>query len=208
MIQNVEVVDTTCPWVSKVWNAIDKHQRKGLTSIIHGKYAHEETLATTSFAEDYICVKNMDEAQMVVDYMQKGDASTSSDKEAFLKYFEKAVSDGFDPDVMLNKVGLANQTTMYKKETKAIGQLFQKAIMKIHGPSKVDEHYMEFDTICDATQERQDAVTELVENASDLGLDFILVVGGWDSSNTVRIQSDMHESRKECQWQSVGLNWF
>jgi len=192
--KNVEVVDTTCPWVSKVWNAIDKHQRKGLTSIIHGKYAHEETLATTSFAEDYICVKNMDEAQMVVDYMQKGDANTASDKEAFLKYFEKAVSEGFDPDVMLNKVGLANQTTMYKKETKAIGQLFQKALMKIHGPSKVDEHYMEFDTICDATQERQDAVTELVENASDLGLDFILVVGGWDSSNTAHLLEIPHNA--------------
>lgn len=181
----MEVIDTTCPWVSKVWNAVDAHQKKGLTSIIHGKYAHEETLATTSFCEDYICVKNMEEAQMVVDYMVKGDDNTQEDKEGFLKYFEKAMSKGFDPDTMLIKVGLANQTTMYKKETKAIGQLFQKAIMKIHGPSLVDQHYMEFDTICDATQERQDAVLELVENAGEYGLDFILVVGGWDSSNTV-----------------------
>lgn len=181
----MEVIDTTCPWVSKVWNAVDKHQRKGLTSIIHGKYAHEETTATTSFCEDYICVKNMDEARMVAEYMQKADTNTPEDKNTFLKYFEKAMSEGFDPDTMLERIGLANQTTMYKKETKAIGQLFQKAIMKIHGPSKVDQHYMQFDTICDATQERQDAVTELVENASDLGLDFILVVGGFDSSNTV-----------------------
>lgn len=129
----------------------------------------------------------MKEAQMVVDYMQKGEKNTPEDKETFLKYFEKAISKGFDPDTMLTKVGLANQTTMYKKETKAIGQLFQKSIMKIYGPSAVDEHYMEFDTICDATQERQDAVTELVEKAEELGLDFILVVGGWDSSNTVRM---------------------
>lgn len=192
--KNVEVIDTTCPWVSKVWNAVDKHQRKGLTSIIHGKYAHEETLATTSFCEDYICVKNMDEARMVAEYMRNGDTNTHEDKDTFLKYFEKAISEGFDPDTMLDRVGLANQTTMYKKETKAIGQLFQKATMKIHGPSKVDQHYMEFDTICDATQERQDAVAELVENASDLGLDFILVVGGWDSSNTAHLLEIPHHA--------------
>lgn len=151
-------------------------------------------MATVSFCEDYICVKDMAEAQMVVDYMTKGADNTPEDKEAFLKYFEKAVSKGFDPDTMLAKVGLANQTTMYKKETKAIGQLFQKAIMKIYGPASVDEHYNEFDTICDATQERQDAVTELVENADGLGLDFILVVGGWDSSNTAHLLEIPHKA--------------
>lgn len=123
------------------------HQRKGLTSIIHGKYGHEETVATTSFCEDYICVKNMDEAEMVADYITNG-----GDKEAFLKYFENAISKDFDPDTMLDKVGLANQTTMYKKETKAIGQMLQKVMMKKFGPSKIDQHYVEFDTICDATQ--------------------------------------------------------
>lgn len=145
--KNVDVVDTTCPWVSKVWNTVDKHQTKGMTSIIHGKYAHEETVATTSFCEDYICVKDMKEAQMVVDYILNG-----GDKDEFLKYFEKAVSKGFDPDTMLDKVGLANQTTMYKKETRAIGQMFQKAMMKKFGPVDANEHYWEFDTICDATQ--------------------------------------------------------
>lgn len=180
--KNVEIVDTTCPWVSKVWNTVDTHQKKGLTSIIHGKYAHEETVATTSFCEDYICVKDIQEAEKVVDYILNG-----GDKEEFMKYFENAVSEGFDPDTMLKKVGLANQTTMYKKETRAIGQLFQKAMMKKYGPVEPKKHYMEFDTICDATQERQDAVHELVENAEALGLDFILVVGGWDSSNTAHL---------------------
>jgi 4-hydroxy-3-methylbut-2-en-1-yl diphosphate reductase len=89
----------------------------------------------------------MKEAQMVADYIENG-----GDKEAFLKHFEKAVSKGFDPDKMLQKVGLANQTTMYKKETKAIGQLFQKTMMKKFGPANINEHYFEFDTICDATQ--------------------------------------------------------
>eukprot|EP00977_Amphora_coffeiformis_P020652 scaffold8374_cov175-Amphora_coffeaeformis.AAC.91 len=180
--KNVEIVDTTCPWVSKVWNTVDKHQKAGSTSIIHGKYGHEETIATTSFCEDYICVKDMKEAEMVVDYMLNG-----GDKEEFLKYFSKAVSKGFDPDTMLEKVGLANQTTMYKKETRAIGQMFQKAMMKKYGPVEAQNHYMEFDTICDATQERQDAVSELTENANNFGLDFILVIGGWDSSNTAHL---------------------
>jgi len=199
--KNVEIVDTTCPWVSKVWNTVDAHQRKGLTSIIHGKYAHEETVATTSFCEDYICVKDMKEAEMVADYMVNG-----GDKDEFLEYFKNALSEGFDPDKMLDKVGLANQTTMYKKETKAIGQLFQKTIMEKFGPSKLNEHYFEFDTICDATQERQDAVSELVENKQDYGLDFILVVGGWDSSNTAHLLEiphhqgirSFHINRAEC----------
>lgn len=145
--QNVEVVDTTCPWVSKVWNSVDKHQKAGMTSVIHGKYAHEETVATTSFCEDYICVKDMKEAEMLADYILNG-----GDKEAFMKHFEKAVSKGFDPDTMLKKIGLANQTTMYKKETRAIGQLLQKTMMKKFGPAEIKAHYMEFDTICDATQ--------------------------------------------------------
>jgi 4-hydroxy-3-methylbut-2-enyl diphosphate reductase len=136
-----------------VWNTVDTHQKKGLTSIIHGKYGHEETVATVSFCEDYICVKNMEEAQMVVDYILNG-----GDKEAFLKHFEKAVSKGFDPDTMLDKVGLANQTTMYKKETRAIGQLFQKAMMQKFGPVDPKSHYMEFDTICDATQVRSQSI--------------------------------------------------
>ena len=147
--KNVEVVDTTCPWVSKVWNSVDAHQKKGMTSIIHGKYAHEETVATTSFCEDYICVKNMAEAEMVVDYILNG-----GDKEAFMKHFAKATSEGFDPDTMLDRIGLANQTTMYKGETRAIGQLLQKTMMKKYGPAEANERYLEFDTICDATQVR------------------------------------------------------
>mmetsp|Transcript_15092 Transcript_15092/g.31110 ORF Transcript_15092/g.31110 Transcript_15092/m.31110 type:complete len:470 (-) Transcript_15092:85-1494(-) len=177
--KNVEVVDTTCPWVSKVWNTVDMHQRRGLTSVIHGKYAHEETVATASFCETYIIVKDMKEAEYVADYIVNG-----GDREEFLKKFENAMSEGFDPDTDLKKLGLANQTTMYKKETRAIGQLFQRAQMSKYGPIDVKEHYMEFDTICDATQERQDAIHDLVNNKDELGLDFILVVGGWDSSNT------------------------
>jgi len=199
--KNVDVVDTTCPWVSKVWNTVDTHQKKGLTSIIHGKYEHEETVATVSFCEDYICVKNMKEAEMVADYITNG-----GDKAAFMNHFKHAHSDGFDPDTMLDCLGLANQTTMYKKETRAIGQMFQKTMMEKFGPVDAETHYMEFDTICDATQERQDAVHDLVVKSDELGLDFILVVGGWDSSNTAHLLEipqkagvrSFHINRAEC----------
>ena len=187
--EGVTVVDTTCPWVAKVWNAVHQHQVKGLTSVVHGKWAHEETMATTSYCEAYICVKDMDEAMYVADYMVNG-----GDKDAFMKKFANAMSKGFDPDRDLKKIGLANQTTMYKKETKAIGQLLQRTVMQKFGPENLNEHYYEFDTICDATQVRQDAVEELCDTHDDLlkedgarGLDFIVVVGGWDSSNTAHL---------------------
>ena len=199
--KDVQIVDTTCPWVSKVWNTVHYHQKNGLTSIIHGKYAHEETVATTSMCEDYICVKNMEEAEYLANYILEG-----GDEKEFMEKFRFATSKNFDPKKHLKKVGLANQTTMYKKETRAIGQLLQKTMMKKYGPDKVEEHYKEFDTICDATQERQDAIHSLVENYDSLNLDFILIVGGWDSSNTQHLleipekegRRSFHINRAEC----------
>ncbi|KAJ1428512.1 4-hydroxy-3-methylbut-2-enyl diphosphate reductase [Ochromonadaceae sp. CCMP2298] len=196
--RGVQIVDTTCPWVSKVWNAVDSHIRSGQTSVIHGKYAHEETIATASFCADYIVVKDLPEAQYLIDYIVNG-----GNKEEFLEKFKNAISVGFDPDVHLEKVGLANQTTMYKRETKEIGRMLEKAILTKFGPAELGQRYNEFDTICDATQERQDAVTELVEKK---GLDFVLVVGGFDSSNTAHLKEipekfgveAFHINRPEC----------
>lgn len=101
--REISLVDTTCPWVAKVWNAVDNQSRKKYTSVIHGKWAHEETVATASFAGDYIIVKDLKQAQYVCDYIMHG-----GDKEEFYKKFENALSQGFDPDVHLDRVGLAN----------------------------------------------------------------------------------------------------
>jgi len=183
--QDVKVVDTTCPWVARVWNTVHQHQVRGLTSVIHGKWGHEETIATKSYCEDYIIVKDLKEANMVTDYILESENALS--KADFLEFFKNAISEGFDPDVHLKKIGLANQTTMYKKETGQIGKLLQRTMIAAFGPEELNDRYYEFDTICDATQVRQDAVSELCETHEEVGLDFILVVGGWDSSNTAHL---------------------
>lgn len=162
--RGVHIVDTTCPWVSKVWNAVDNQARKGHTSIIHGKWAHEETVATASFAGAYLIVKDLAEAQAVADYMLHG-----GDRVAFLTRFRSAHSPGFDPDRDLDCIGMANQTTMLKGETQAIGKLLEGTQLRRFGPQDLAKHFMVMDTICDATQERQDAVFKLTSDQVWLG---------------------------------------
>jgi 4-hydroxy-3-methylbut-2-enyl diphosphate reductase len=173
------IVDTTCPWVSKVWNSVEKHKKRDYTSIIHGKYRHEETIATSSFAGKYLVVLNLEEANYVCDYILNG-----GKREEFLAKFKDAHSVGFQPDLDLEKIGIANQTTMLKSETEEIGKLFERTVLKKYGPQRLNEHFMSFNTICDATQERQDAMFELVKE--DLSL--MVVIGGYNSSNTTHLQ--------------------
>jgi 4-hydroxy-3-methylbut-2-en-1-yl diphosphate reductase len=173
------IVDTTCPWVSKVWNTIEKHKKKDYTSIVHGQYKHEETIATISFADKYLIVLNMAQANYVADYILNG-----GDRTEFFAKFANAHSKDFDPDIDLERVGIANQTTMLKTETEAIGKLFERTMMKKYSTAELNDHFQSFNTICDATQERQDAMFKLV----DVQLDLMLVIGGYNSSNTTHLQ--------------------
>jgi 4-hydroxy-3-methylbut-2-enyl diphosphate reductase len=173
------IVDTTCPWVSKVWNTVEKHKKGEHTSIIHGKYNHEETIATSSFAGKYLIVLNLAEAQYVADYILNGGNHTE-----FMTKFSRACSAGFDPDRDLERIGIANQTTMLKGETEQIGKLFEHTMLRKYGPAKLNEHFLSFNTICDATQERQDAMFQLVDEP----LDLMVVIGGYNSSNTTHLQ--------------------
>ncbi|NWF59423.1 MAG: 4-hydroxy-3-methylbut-2-enyl diphosphate reductase [Fischerella sp.] len=174
-----KIVDTTCPWVSKVWNTVEKHKKREYTSIIHGKYKHEETIATSSFAGKYLIVLNLKEAEYVANYILNG-----GNREEFLSKFSKACSAGFDPDRDLEMIGIANQTTMLKSETEQIGKLFERTMMQKYGPENLNDHFQSFNTICDATQERQDAMLGLVEQQ----LDLMIVIGGFNSSNTTQLQ--------------------
>lgn len=174
-----KIVDTTCPWVSKVWNTVEKHKKGDYTSIIHGKYNHEETIATSSFAGKYLIILNLAQAEYVASYILNG-----GDAAEFMSKFSRAHSEGFNPDEDLKQIGIANQTTMLKSETELIGKLFERTMMRKYSPSKLTEHFQTFNTICDATQERQDAMFQLVEEK----LDLMVVIGGFNSSNTTHLQ--------------------
>lgn len=176
--QGCLTVDTTCGDVMKVWKRVRGFAKDGVTSIIHGKAGHEETRATASRAagEDgdgkYLIILTLEEADYVCDYIRRG-----GDREEFLSRFEGATSDQFDPDRDLGMVGVANQTTMLKSETEEIQRRVRKAIEDRDGSA---ENFLVFDTICGATQERQDALFKMLESPMDV----LLVVGGYNSSNT------------------------
>jgi 4-hydroxy-3-methylbut-2-enyl diphosphate reductase len=172
------LVDTTCGSVMNVWKNVERYARTGFTSVVHGKHWHEETKATVSRSGHYLVLRDMEEAQVVCRYIEG-----SGDRGDFLARFRKAVSPGFDPDRHLERIGLANQTTMLSSESLAIADALRKAMVRRYGEGEIDDRYRSFDTICSATQERQDAVLELCQE----GVDVMLVIGGYNSSNTTHL---------------------
>ena len=182
--QGCTLVDTTCGSVLTVWKNVIRYAQDGFTSIIHGKVKHEETRATASQAlkypgGHYLVVLDRDEAGMVCSYIRG-----QGDRTAFLARFRDAASPGFDPDRDLVRVGCANQTTMLMSESLEIGEMFRDALRDRYGDDHLGEHFRAFDTICTATQERQDAVITLL---TEERLDLMLVVGGYNSSNTCNL---------------------
>ena len=175
------VVDTTCGSVLSVWKRVTRYAQRGFTSIIHGKYYHEETKATASQTTKeggngkYLILRNLEETGHVVDFILG-----RTDAEDFQRRLRHGMSPGFDPQTDLERVGVANQTTMLMSETMAVGEELRKAMVERYGEENLEEHFELFDTICSATQDRQDALFELLERP----LDIAVIIGGYNSSNT------------------------
>jgi len=184
------LVDTTCGDVMSVWKRVRQYSKESVTSIIHGKAKHEETKATTSQATaygagHYLVVFNLAETDYVCDYILNG-----GNKEEFLAKFKGAYSPGFDPDVHLRAIGVANQTTMLRGETEEVQRRLKAVMEKKYGRESIDQHFRFFDTICGATQDRQDALEKLLTEPINL----LIVIGGYNSSNTSHL-AEMGEAK-------------
>jgi 4-hydroxy-3-methylbut-2-enyl diphosphate reductase len=182
--QGCTLVDTTCGSVLNVWKNVRRYAEDGFTSVIHGKVTHEETRATASQATQYpgahfLVVRDEAEAAVACDFIRNG-----GDAAAFVAAFGRALSPGFDPTCHLERIGCANQTTMLMSESLRIGEMFRQAMIDRHGAEAAAARFRAFDTICSATQERQDAVVRLLDEHR---LHLMVVIGGYNSSNTCNL---------------------
>ena len=177
------LIDTTCGSVLNVWKNVRRYAEGGFTSIIHGKVWHEETQATASqalaYGGKYLVVLDREETAIVCNYIRNG-----GDRAAFLGRFANAASSGFNPDDDLHRIGLANQTTMLMTESLEIGEMIRAAMIDRAGEAAAASRYQAFDTICSATQERQDAIVALLDERA---LTMMMVIGGYNSSNTCNL---------------------
>ena len=179
----VVLVDTTCGSVLSVWKSVERYAREGFTAIVHGKKDHEETLATCSQVRKYpdahyLVLRDEEQTQWVCDYLEgKRDGAFLTER------LRGAYSEGFDPELHLSRIGLANQTTMLSSESLLIAKMLRDSMARAHGDSHLPGHYKSFDTICSATQDRQDAVKLMLEDTPDV----MIVIGGFNSSNTTHL---------------------
>ncbi len=183
------LVDTTCGSVLNVWKRVDSYAKDGFTAVIHGKYYHEETKATSSQVTKYpggkyLVVRDMAEAREVCNYVEGAER-----RERFVALFDGKMSPGFDPDRDLVRIGVANQTTMLSGESLAIAAEIRRSMAQRYGEAALPEHFRTFDTICSATQDRQDAVLKLIAEP----LDLMVVIGGYNSSNTTHLAAICHD---------------
>jgi 4-hydroxy-3-methylbut-2-enyl diphosphate reductase len=188
------LLDTTCGSVLNVWKRVESYARDGFTSLIHGKYFHEETRATASQVNHheggkYIVVRDMEEAKLVCDTIERNERAMSAD--AFRAHFRDKAAKGFDPDADLDKIGVANQTTMLASESLAIAAAVGRSLAARFGEDALETHFRSFDTICSATQERQDAIVKMMQDPPDI----MVVIGGYNSSNTNHLA---HLCREYC----------
>jgi 4-hydroxy-3-methylbut-2-enyl diphosphate reductase len=179
--KNCVLVDTTCGSVLNVWKKVHYYARDRYTVIIHGKHYHEETRATASQAlthdgGQYLCVRDLQETALICDFI-RGRLPAAE----LMTHFREAASADFDPARDLQRIGLANQTTMLMSETLKVQGLLRQAMVDRYGEQDLESRFRAFDTICSATQERQDAVLEMLDAG---GLDLMIVIGGYNSSNT------------------------
>lgn len=178
----VQKYNTTCPFVEKVWNRAEKLGKENYTIIIHGKPKHEETKATFShsaYNAPSIIVRDMEEAQLLGNYI-----AGSKDRAEFYEEFKGRFSEGFDPSLHLQRVGVVNQTTMLATETQAIADFFRQVMITKYGEENLKQHFADTrDTLCYATNDNQDSTYQLLESGADLAI----VVGGYNSSNTSHI---------------------
>ncbi len=188
MLQQLErrgctLIDTTCGSVLNVWKNVRRYAEGGYTAVIHGKVWHEETQATASQAVEYggryLVVFDRAQTSQVCEYIRHG-----GDRAAFMAKFASATSPGFDPNRDLQHIGLANQTTMLMSESLEIGEMLKAAMTDCYGDDGLSGRFQAFDTICSATQDRQDAVVRLLDEQP---VDLMIVIGGYNSSNTANL---------------------
>ncbi len=173
-----EIVDTTCPWVEKPHRRVLRYLEDGYTVLIHGLRNHDETRATCSLVESkqghFLVVNDMEETEFLCGFLLKQEPLS-----AFQEKFASRTSTGFDPEQHLVQLGIINQTTMLASESRAIAVKVAKTMLERDGAGKSSSNFRDFDTICPATQDNQDAVMSLPDD-----MDVFLVLGGYDSSNT------------------------
>jgi 4-hydroxy-3-methylbut-2-enyl diphosphate reductase len=176
--------DTTCPFVEKVWKRADQIGNRGYSVVVHGKPKHEETRATFSHSQENaptVIVRDMNEAEHLAKYIRK-----ELPMQQFYTDFAGQFSEKFNPGIDLERIGVVNQTTMLASETQGISDYLKSVIVDFYNLSATESE-RNFantrDTLCYATNDNQDATHALLKEPAD----FAIVVGGYNSSNTMHL---------------------